>query len=112
VKGTVFGGILHFPEHPDADMHGLVRCCIRTANKFQIAHHWKAYGKKFYPTREFMSALDDGGTWQESQSHAEHVATETHYGELLVCPIVKAYLRPEEYRPVPKHLLVGKTETA
>ena len=101
-KGTVFAGITFFPEHPDADMHGLVRACIRTQNRFQIFRAWQAYGIDFN-----LYAMFPYGIWSESKSHAEILATENHYGELMICPLVKAYLRPEEYKPIPKHLLAS-----
>ncbi len=30
MKGTVYTGIVYLPKHPDADMHGLLRCAVRT----------------------------------------------------------------------------------
>ena len=30
MKGTVYTGIIYLPKHPQADMHGLLRCAVRT----------------------------------------------------------------------------------
>lgn len=102
MKGATYSGIVHFPEHPDADMHGLVRIVCRVK----------------YPG-EFFQKLEDANIHvvglftakilQESKSHAEQLATERRYGELLACPLVMQYLGPEKYKPIPKSLLRRKT---
>lgn len=100
MKGTCYSGIAHLPEHPDADMHGLVRVAIR------VRGGWLEVRDRL--DRAAISATFAGEIWQESKSHAEMVATEWHYGELLACPIVLQYISPENYRPIPKFFLRGK----
>ncbi len=94
MKGTTYGGIVHLPEHPDADLHGLVRVAIR-AGSFLAAKDLLA---------EKYGVVLGGGwntrIWQTSSSHAEILATERQYGVLLACPLAKQYLRPEDYQPV------------
>jgi hypothetical protein len=37
MKGTLYGGIICRPGHPEADMHGLLRCIIRARSKQHVA---------------------------------------------------------------------------
>lgn len=104
VKGITYSGIAHFPEHPDADLHGLVRLVIREANMILVAEKLNRAGISYMP------ALFATRVWQVSQSRAEEEATERHYGELLSCPIALQYLKPENYKPIPKSLLRRKTQ--
>lgn len=101
-KGTVYSGIVWMPLHPDADLHGMLRVCIRDASFLEVRLKLERAG---IPTAAGMQILR---VWQHSQSHAEHQATERHYGELLACPLVSQYLKPENYKPIPKSLLRRK----
>lgn len=98
MKGTCYSGIAYLPEHPDADMHGLVRVAIRDRSFMIVCEKLESAG---IPSRGLLNIR----VWQESKSHAEMVATEWHPGELLACPIVLQYMSPENYRPIPKSLL-------
>ncbi len=100
-KGTVYSGIVYLPDHPDADLHGLLRVCIREAS---VSHAINKLDNSLIHTH----CLWTRKIWQESKSHAEAQATERHYGELLTCPLVSQYLRPENYKPIPKSLLRRK----
>lgn len=100
-KGTVYSGIVWLPDHPDADLHGLIRVVIREASMLRVA-------AKLEGIAVYNGGLYNANIWQESKSHAEHQATERHYGELLACPLVMQYLRPENYKPIPKSLLRRK----
>ena len=102
-KGTVYGGVLYLPQHPYADIHGLLRAVMRT----------KGWRYVIMELERFMlnpSVLIRNHIWAESGSAVEKIVTETHYGEMLVCPLVEAYLKPERYtRLLPESL---KQETA
>lgn len=102
MKGTTYSGIVHLPEHPDADMHGLIRIVCRTKTRMEFMDRICRAGVR-------CTGLWDSQVFQESKSHAEQLATERHYGELLACPLVMQYLGPEKYKPIPKSLLRRKT---
>lgn len=97
-KGEVWGGIVHFPDHPSSSMHGEVRCIIRTRLFSQVIAALSRFGIE-------IVARDLGRTWTVSESHVERLATENHYGEVLACPIATAYLSPSHYQPVARHLM-------
>ena len=99
-KGTVYSGIVYFPDHPDADLHGLIRIAIR-------AQSWLIVQDKLGEAEIPLIGLR-WKIWQESKSHTEHQATERRHGELLACPLVLQYLKPENYKPIPKSLLRRK----
>ncbi len=99
-KGTVYSGIVYMPEHPFADLHGLIRLVIRTQSWMLVQDAMTEWGIPLIGLRWKI--------WQESKSHAEHQATERHYGELLACPLALQYLKPENYKPIPKTLLRRK----
>ena len=100
MRGTVYGGMIYFPQHPCADMHGMVRACIRSRNWLTVRHAWKAYGIDFEINPNLHLKL-----WQESKSVVERNATEGRYGEILVCSLVEAYLRVDRYAKIPRELL-------
>ena len=99
-KGTVYSGIVCMPDHPDADLHGLIRVVIRAISKLDVREKLDEFDIWMAPWHSKI--------WQESKSHAEHQATERHYGELLACPLALQYLRPENYKPISKSLLRRK----
>ena len=84
------------PQHPAADIHGLVRGAIRTKSWLWAE---ETLGKAGV---ERTHALWSLGLWSESKSAIEILVTLQHYGELLICPLVEAYLHPEHYQPLPK----------
>jgi hypothetical protein len=92
MKGTVYGGIGFLPHHPDADLHGLVRVCVR-CRKVDAVKILEDAGINTF-------GLWNRAIFQESKSAAELHATEKRFGEVLVCPIVKQYLSPENYKPL------------
>ena len=93
MKGTVYSGIVYAPDHPDADLHGLVRVCIRERS-------WDAVERKLERAFDCLAAPWNSRIWQKSKSNAECLATEDHYGEILICPIVRQYLDPKYYKPL------------
>jgi hypothetical protein len=95
MKGTLYGGIICKPDHPEADMHGLLRCIIRARSKQHVADALHCFGVTFDWFADFNS-----GVWSESKSAAEVQAAEGRYGIVLVCPLVQAYLRAENYKPL------------
>lgn len=97
MKGIVFSGIVYWPEHKHADIHGNLRVVIRTQYQLQVESILKRAGIK-----EFTPALFNRGIWQRSKSQVEIKATEDHYGEILTCPLVSAYLKPENYQLLPR----------
>lgn len=97
MKGSVYGGVLHLPNHPAADIHGLVRGAVRT-------HSW-LWAEEILQKAGIARthALWSLGLWSESQSAVEILITAQHYGELLICPLVESYLAAEHYRPYREH---------
>ena len=93
MKGVVYGGVLYLPEHPSADIHGLVRACIRTRSWLWAEEQ---LSKQTNVLRTHM--LWSSGLWSISQSAVEIMVSQQHYGELLICPLVEAYINPEAYR--------------
>ena len=101
MKGKVFGGVAYFPKHPKADMHGHVRLVIRTRSYLFVAAALRLYGINS-PVQLWNEKI-----WQESKSVAEMTATASHYGEVMVCSVVEAYLSAERYSVIPKGLRNG-----
>ena len=99
MKGSVYGGILYLPQHPYADIHGLVRAVMRTKS-------W-AYVSLALEQLSVVnpSLMLRNGIWGQSGSAVEKQVTEGHYGELLVCPLVEAYLNAEKYQRLSKDSL-------
>ena len=95
MKGTVYGGVLYFPDHPKADLHGQVRGIVRTTGITNLTSILRTYDIPFSPV------LFNWSIWQESQSIVERQASEQQYGRLLVCPIAQQYLNPAAYELVP-----------
>jgi hypothetical protein len=93
-RGSVYGGVLYLPDHPASDMHGLVRAVIRTRSEVYANRALERLG--FLGTRPLWACK----IWSESGSAIEKLITETHYGELLICPLVSAYLKAELYQPL------------
>ena len=93
MKGTVYSGIVVAPDHPDADLHGLIRVCIRERS-------WEAVERKLERAFDPLAAPWNSRLWGQTKSNAEILATEGRYGELLACPLVLAYLDPKHYKPV------------
>jgi len=94
MKGIVYSGIVYAPDHPDADLHGLIRACIRERS-------WNIARQKLTLTfGATASSLFNSKIWQVSKSHVESLATEKYYGEILACAIVRQYLDPKYYKPL------------
>ena len=91
-KGIVYSGIAYLPDHPDADLHGLVRACIRERSRLAAMQKLRRAGIPLVGSTNMI--------WQQSASHVEQMATERHYGEILICPIVFQYLDANNYRPL------------
>jgi hypothetical protein len=104
VKGTVYTGIIYFPQHPQADMHGQLRCVVRTSGITNLTSILRSYGIPFSPV------LFNYSIWTESVSVAEQTATEREYGRALVCATWAQYLSPEHYEPIADKLRVGATQ--
>ena len=90
------------PQHPFADMAGLLRVALRTSSRTAIESILARYALAV--PQQYWTY----GIWRESQSASELHATETHYGEVLVCPLALAFLRPENYQPLAKEYLIRK----
>lgn len=104
-KGSVYGGILYLPRHPFADIHGYVRGVMRTKSSAYVNNALESLGV------ENCRALWFEHMWCESGSAIEKLVTETHYGEMMVCPLVSAYLKAEGYQSLPKQYF-GTARTA
>ena len=95
LKGTVFTGLVYLPSHPKADIHGQLRCIVRTAGMTNLTTILRRFDIPFSPV------LFNYNLWCESKSVMEIQATERHYGEALVCPTWQQYLGAENYVPIP-----------
>lgn len=96
MKGIVFSGIVYWPKHKHADIHGNLRIVIRTKYQLEIEAILARHKIPFH------QSLFRAGIWHRSQSQVEIAASEGHYGEILTCPLVLAYLKPENYIPLGK----------
>lgn len=101
MKGTVYTGIVYLPKHANADIHGLLRCIVRTKGMSELASILRVYDIPFSP------ALFNWGIWCESKSVVEQAATEGQYGRTLVCPTWCQYLDIANYQPIPEKLKAG-----
>lgn len=91
-RGIVYGGVVKWPTHPAADMHGLVRAVVRARSREQVARAAEAVGIGAPPPSAWLS-----GIWAESRSVVEGQATEGRWGEMLACRLEKQYLSAENY---------------
>jgi hypothetical protein len=98
MKGTVYSGIVCLSRHPNADVHGQLRCAVRTTGLTSLTSILRLFDISFSPI------LFNYGIWCESKSQVEITATEKHYGEALVCPTWAQYLKVEDYQPIPEKL--------
>jgi hypothetical protein len=102
MKGTVYTGIIFLPKHPNADMHGLLRCAIRTnGGMSELTRILRIYDIPFSPV------LFNWGIWCESKSMAEAAATERNYGRAMVCPTWCQYLESSRYELIPEKFKRG-----
>jgi hypothetical protein len=99
MKGSVYGGVLYLPQHPYADIHGLVRAVMRTKSWVYVNMALEQLGV-INPALMLRN-----GIWGQSGSAVEKMVTEGHYGEMLVCPLVEAYIAAGKYeRLLPESL--------
>ena len=96
MKGTVYGGVVYFPVHPKADMHGLVRIIVRTKSVAAVMLALASFNITVIP--QFFNYR----VWAESKSAIEENVTFNHYGEVFVCAVNEAYLSAERYSRIPK----------
>lgn len=89
-KGQVYGGACKLPTSPHADMHGMVRAVIRTKLFTEAIDAMRRLGVVIIPQ-------DLGRTWAVSASAIESEITARAYGEVFICALHLAYLRPESY---------------
>jgi hypothetical protein len=106
MKGTVYTGVCYFPRHPQADMHGLVRCIVRTSSLQKLQEALAVYDIPFHVL------MFNEGIWCESKSVVEKAVSETHYGEVMVCALSYQYLGGGHYETVPKGLKVSQVVKA
>ena len=96
MKGTLYTGIIFLSKHPNADMHGLLRCAVRTnGGMSELTRILRIYDIPFSPV------LFNWGIWCESKSMAEAAATERNYGRAMVCPTWCQYLESSRYELIP-----------
>jgi hypothetical protein len=105
-KGSVYGGVLYLPSHPYADIHGLLRAVMRTKSWAFVNMALEQLGVVN------PSLMARNGIWAVSGSVVERLATETHYGELMVCPLVESYLNAAKYQRLSRESLVERKPVA
>lgn len=95
-KGATWAGVCHCPQSPHADMHGLVRFCLRTdKGPSHVCDVLGRYGARLH-------VRDLGYYWGQSQSIAEIEASSLDYGQVLTCEPALAYLSVKHYSRLPK----------
>jgi hypothetical protein len=77
-------------------MHGNVRAVIRCKLFSEVINALRRLEVHVLPQ-------DLGRTWTVSTSAVEIEITSRDYGELYVCPLVLAYLRPDSYHHHSRH---------
>jgi len=98
-KRRVYSGIVYWPNHPDADMHGRVHFCIRAKDTSQVIYRLGLFGVG-------ISARNYGTYWSESLSSIEDGVTKSDFGILFTCSMATAYLHVAYYsKPSPNLLL-------
>lgn len=90
VTPSVYGGYCHFPEHPQADMHGIVRFCVRASSPSDVI--WQL-GR--YDVMIGHSTLNR--TWGVSKSAIEREVCETKHACVFFCSPALAYLYADKY---------------
>lgn len=89
MASKVYGGYCYFPEHPLADMHGIVRFCVQVESTLRVRDAVQRYGVYLFSIHSHY--------WGESLSHVEAEVTAKQYGEVFFCSPTKAYLSVESY---------------
>jgi len=100
---VVVGGFCYFPEHPLADLHGIVRFAVKTRSAITAQGHLSRYGVALNP-RELNR------TWSESKSHVEIEVTGPCYGDVFFCPPGQAYIHSKYYLHDRKWMLAHREE--
>jgi hypothetical protein len=90
----VFGGILKYPSHRLADMHGLIRAVVRTRTRLQVTSILASHGIELPPSVWIL------GIWCESKSVTEEHVTQGHSGKVFVCNLPEMYIKAERYEPL------------
>jgi len=99
MKGTVYSGLIYLPSHPQADVHGQIRCVVRTQGITNLTTALRRFDIPFSPV------LFNYSLWSESKSAIEQQATERHYGVPMVCPTWCQYLKVENYSVIPSSFM-------
>lgn len=86
-----YGGFCHFPPHPFADMHGMVRFCVLAATETDAIGKLDRYGIR-------LRYSELGSTWGETLSQIEREVTEGHYGDVFFSRVADAYLSAASYK--------------
>jgi len=105
MKGSVYGGVLYLPQHPYADIHGLVRAVMRTKSWAYVSLALEQLGVVN------PALMLRNGIWGQSGSAVEKGVTESHYGCLMVCPLVEAYINAAKYERLLPESLRPQSET-
>lgn len=88
---VVYGGYCHFPDHPQSDLHGIVRFCVKTSSPYRVREALLKYGVDLNP-RELNR------TWGPTKSIIESDAASQRYGEVYFCNVSQAYQSLTVYR--------------
>ena len=100
----VYGGYCYFPEHPLADMHGIVRFCVRTPGPLHARDQLTKYGVNLFSVHSHF--------WGESKSHVEQEVTARDFAEVYWCRPALAYTQPPCYSKDRSLLLSVRQETS
>lgn len=95
MNGTVYSGIVHIPQHPDADMHGLLRLTVRCRSRLHLSQIIRNQGIVHFPNSAWQS-----GIWQDSKSAVEQAVTSDQFGVLFTCRLIDQYVRVDVYHPM------------
>lgn len=88
---TVYGGYCYFPSHPMADLHGIIRFCIRVHSHLSVYTQMDKYGVDLNPRER-------GKTWGPSNSIVESEVTAQNYGDVYFSSVASAYLSADLYK--------------
>jgi len=84
----IWGGIAYAPQHPAADMHGLVRVVLKAPSKHAAIQRLKRLGiKQWVALQITQSAIE--------QAAANNLAADDG---VLFCELQVAYLRVQNYK--------------
>lgn len=88
---TVYGGYCYFPEHPNADMHGIVRFSVRASSPTDAIWQLGRYGI-------LIGHTTLNKFWGPTKSTVEQEVCAGHHASVFFCSPTFAYTQTDFYR--------------